>query len=833
MMNANEKQIEQLVRAYLPQGAELVTTQRSYPLPAICAADLDGDKMQEISAVYRLDHELHLLALKYLGYGWGAADDVALPYSRVSVLTAAPVLSLDRSNLIVGWQEEPDSDLSRLSVYEWTEEGLKDTAGKDVYFSFMEVMTTPERDGQPSLADLALWIRDSEEAYRVDIIRWRRGQRISAVDKYPLYYPKVVRYYEQLVRKQPDHPLYWYYLAEAQHWTGMTEAALVSADRAYRLGGAAVAGEKLQQLDRDIRLQLEAYRQTRRIERFPVSYKTIHGTKWGYIDGLGATAIPVQYDYASDFQENGLGRVQMRGHSGVINAAGQYVVQPIYDSIGEFSEGRSVVIDSQGFKLMDESGRIVTKKAYSYIASMQNGRAMFTHVPQAGVEASTYGYLDAQGNEVIPAQFQDAGDFYRNKAVVKIRDNEYALIGLNGNRIATYPYAFVGGLGDGLLPFQQTVNGKYGYIDEQGRVVLQPAYTGALPFQEGRAVVNTGENYTARYGVIDKQGRFVVQPGYNDIRQPGEGRLALGKAIDPNRTFIGSIYAMADLNGRMLTDFRYYDVEDYHQGLASVYDRNQTFFIDRSGHAAQGYPRLNGSGTVSLQDDLIQANVDRRLSYLNRAGQVIWRTNTVIPLREPYRVREEKYKPNKDYLVYYPQVEGMGDQHAQQKVNARLKQLAQVKPVPAHTQLDASFNGDFDVAFFRKNLLVLEINGYNFPFGAAHGMPTKVYSHINLTDGAIYDLKDLFKPGSPYVEVLSGIVGRQIKEDPQYSYVFPDTYKGIKPDQPFYVTEHALHLYFQPYDIAPYVAGFPTFTIPFSEIMDMIAVNGSFWRSFH
>jgi hypothetical protein len=130
-------------------------------------------------------------------------------------------------------------------------------------------------------------------------------------------------------------------------------------------------------------------------------------------------------------------------------------------------------------------------------------------------------------------------------------------------------------------------------------------------------------------------------------------------------------------------------------------------------------------------------------------------------------------------------------------------------------------------------LLVLELNSYNFPFGAAHGMPGKEYVHVNLVNGNTYELKDLFKPGSNYVKVLSEIVGRQIKEDPQYSYVFPDTYKGIRPDQPFFVSDHALHLYFNPYDIAPYVAGFPTFTIPFAEIAGIINERGEFWKSFH
>ena len=145
---------------------------------------------------------------------------------------------------------------------------------------------------------------------------------------------------------------------------------------------------------------------------------------------------------------------------------------------------------------------------------------------------------------------------------------------------------------------------------------------------------------------------------------------------------------------------------------------------------------------------------------------------------------EEKYKPNPDYLVYYPQIEGMRDQATQQTLNTKLKEMSQLKFIPENQQLDYTYTGDFDVIFYKQKLLELELNGYNYPFGAAHGMPTKVYAVINLENGRMYELKDLFKPGIDYVKELSRIVGKQIQEDPQYSYVFPDSYKGIAQTSP-------------------------------------------------
>ncbi|TVY10885.1 WG repeat-containing protein [Paenibacillus cremeus] len=760
---ANEEQIVQLILAHLPYGGQLEPLHQSNrEYAAICAADLDGDGVQELSAVYRLGENLRFFVLKYHGYGWAPVFDGEAPPDSVNihVLTAAPVVTGGRSSLIAGWQQGSLS--SRLSVYDLTMEGFRDVAPEELMpFSYLEVMHATERRGDESQAELALWRQESPGTYRVEVLQWRDGSFRSAGAVHPLFSPL-----------------------------------------AHRV-----------------------------VEAFPASVKTTNGVEWGYINNKGMLTIHPQYEYAFDFQENGLAVVVAHGRNGLINSAGRYAVQPIYESINPFSEGRAVVSDHEGFKLMDEAGRIVTRKAYSYISSMHDGRAMFNVQGTGG--KSLYGYLDAQGREVIPAQFEEAADFNHEKAVVKIKDRDYALIGPDGQRLASYPYASVGPLSDGRLSFQQEPNGKYGYIDEQGKIVIQPAYVFALPFQEGRAVVNTSDGFKAQYGVIDALGKTIVKPEYNDIRQLGEKRLAIGKAINEEQPWMGSMFAIADLDGKLLTDFKYHDVSEYKKGLASASDQRQTFFIDLSGQPAPGYPRVNGNGTLTLQDSLIQANVDMRQSYLTRNGAIVWQQNTVIPLNAQYRVKEDKYKPNKDYLVYFPQVEGMRDLAAQQRVNSRLKELSQVKPIPGNVQLSYSYNGDFEVSFFKKELLVLQMTGYNFPFGAAHGMPSKVYAHVDLVDGRFYELKDLFKPGSNYVAVLSEIVGKQIKTDPQYSYVFPDTYKGIKPDQPFYVTEHALHLYFAPYDIAPYAAGFPTFTIPFTEIMNMIAVDGGFWKSFH
>ncbi|MGG2199219.1 WG repeat-containing protein [Paenibacillus validus] len=797
-MAYDERKATAWAQAFLPEGAELIRYgQTGHPMWV--AADFDGDGRSEIAAAYRKGSDAHVLVLKAVGADWRPAADLKGNGYSVSTLQAAPVTGRNRMDLVVGWQVGAIG--SELSVYDWQDGTAKDVAPAGVSFTYVEAADLPgahERDG---IAELALWAHDTGEAYHVDVYRLQEGELVPAYDVYPYYFPKVAQYYERLAWMYPGYSFYGEHLQEARNKARQSEA-----------GDSAQSGELM-----------------RAGELYPAAEKTKNGTKWGYINLNGKMIISPQYDEANPFQDNGLAIVSVDGRSGAIDRRNQYRVKPKFDSISPFTEGRAIAIDRDGFKVIDEQGSVLTAKAYSFISPYRDGLAMAS---APGSAAGPYGYLNLQGGEAIPFVYESAGDFKDGKAVVKVKDGEYALIGRDGNRLHTYNLEYAGGLGEGLLTFKREKGGKYGYMNEQGEVVIAPQYVFAQPFRDGRAVVNMEWDLGDRYGLIDPKGEYVLKPQYNRLDQLGEHRLAVGYPIDASQPFIGSKYAIADDRGRFLTKPVFYGVQEYAQGLASVYDDRNTYFIDTGGRSAPGLPSVPGSGTLTLMGPLIQANVDRRTSYLDAAGRVVWEPSQTLKLRGSYELHELKYKPNRDYLVYYPQIKGMQNSLAQRKANQKLAELSQVKPI-GEEQLIYSYTGEYEVAFFRKRLLVLELTGYNYPYGAAHGMPSRIYPHVDLQSGRFYELKDLFKTGADYVKTLSAIIGEQIRTDPKYDYVFPDSYKGIAPNQPFYVKGDALYIYFNPYDIAPYAAGFPTFRIPYSKIRSILGTDKPFWKAFH
>lgn len=564
---------------------------------------------------------------------------------------------------------------------------------------------------------------------------------------------------------------------------------------------------------------------------YPAQNSYVGDIKWGYINDSGKFAIKPTYGQAGEFQENGLAVAGSADKVGLIDTKGKYVVQPAYSYISKFSDGRAIAQGEDGFRAIDEKGKVIFGPE-GYIGSFSDGRAVFYRQTDGG--KLLYGYIDTDGNIVVEPKYEYANSFNEGLAVARLVNGGYALIDTTGTELKTFNYYYLGNYSGGLLAYQEKQDSKYGYINKNGGTVIAPQFTSAWDFKEGAAVVNTSQDPVInKYGLIDKKGKFIVKPEYNDILILGEGMLALGIPINKDYSFIGSKYAIAGADGKPLTDFVYYGVSEYKDGFASAYNNRETFFIDKTGERVRELPIVEGSGSMSLLNALVLVNVDNRQYYTDRGGNIIYKPEECTKLKIGVTVCEAKYKPNRNYLVYYPQLSGIADQDVQNSINAKLKSMSVKSGINPEAELDYSYEGDFSTEFNKKNLLVLEMTAYNFPFGAAHGMPFMKYAHINVKSGKFYELKDLFKSNSDYVKVLSDIVGKQIKEHGEEMGIWPDSYRGIAPNQPFFITKDALNLYFQPYEIAPYAAGFPTFTIPFGEIMNIINKEGGFWLSFN
>lgn len=568
------------------------------------------------------------------------------------------------------------------------------------------------------------------------------------------------------------------------------------------------------------------------VDLYPALMYTKYGSFYGYINSDGNFIISPIFSSATNFNENKLAIVCKDNYCGVININGEYVVPPIYNSIGPFIESRAVYVQGDVMGVIDENGNIITKKPYTFVGNYSDSLALVGS--QTPANEYLYGYIDRYGNEVIPPIYMEGSDFKNNYALVKDRNGIYKVIDKSGAVFTTFPYKFVGNYNEDVFTFSETLGGLIGYVDIHGRILIKPKYTSASPVEDGYMVVSTSPNYIGSYGVITLSDHIVYPFIYDNINYVGENRFALGLSRGNNNDiFMNNIYALGNNNGNTLTDFKFLRIENFKDGLASAYDIQNTFFIDLRGRIVRNLPIVKGSGTLDIQCNLIYANIDYIPYYMDKDGYIIYKPNNRVKLSDKYTVMQLKYKPNVDYLVYYPQIQESPPSSVSDSINSKLRELSALKAISSNAVLDYNLYGNFENLFFKKDLYIPEINTYNYPFGAAHGLTTRSTPNINLKTGEFYSISDLFTCTTHWIDELNNIIENMIKTDPQYSYVYEDGFKGITSNQNFYVDENNIYIYFPPYEIAPYAAGFVTFKIPFKDIDHLLCKKGSFYNSFN
>ncbi|SDY42988.1 protein of unknown function [Proteiniborus ethanoligenes] len=179
------------------------------------------------------------------------------------------------------------------------------------------------------------------------------------------------------------------------------------------------------------------------------------------------------------------------------------------------------------------------------------------------------------------------------------------------------------------------------------------------------------------------------------------------------------------------------------------------------------------------------------------------------------------YIPTTDIL--YPMVYGLRNSEAQRRINDEIYSLMlNIAAELRRPDLVTYITGSYELKANQRDFLSLTL-GQLGDFGGAHPMTIIKGLNMDVSTGKVYALKDLFKPNSNYIERISKIVEEQIEER---GIMLLDEFKGISPDQDYYIVDNSLIIFFQLYEITPYVAGFPYFPIPIYELEDIINTDG-------
>ncbi len=183
-----------------------------------------------------------------------------------------------------------------------------------------------------------------------------------------------------------------------------------------------------------------------------------------------------------------------------------------------------------------------------------------------------------------------------------------------------------------------------------------------------------------------------------------------------------------------------------------------------------------------------------------------------------------------------PVLLGLADLDLQNWLNARLEAplVGFTSNLRNHAEMDAqefiadgmefrpySAHVNYRVTRNDGRLISIVASLYQYT-GGAHGLTYYEPFTLDVKTGKLLQLGDLFAPEVNYKATIAQEVQRQISENPE-NYFSPRLEQGWEPDQRrFYLTDEGIVIFFDLYEIAPYVAGIPEFLIPFSQLRGVL-----------
>ncbi len=361
---------------------------------------------------------------------------------------------------------------------------------------------------------------------------------------------------------------------------------------------------------------------------------------WGFIDETGEYVLPPIYKYAFGFSESGLA--------------------PIYDSFEDEIyyinlKGDTVLASTDRYNLIKPEGGNLN------LGRMSEGTLVIEMDGKKGV-------INIDGEILIEPIYDQLTPFMEERSLGCI-GNQCFIFTLQGKRdsISCQNIKDFEGFSCGRAKFE-TEEGNFGFLDRNGKVIIQATYVSAYYFSSHHASV---QNADGKWGVIDTTGTWLIDPVYKSLwpfENGGDWTLAIDKFH--NKVFLS-----------MDGTYRYVDKYDTYGKV--------------SDNLVCGFVQFESSGKNKKKKE------ERRHNYgfLNKNGE--WAIHPSFNWVRPFK--------NKFAAVHVGRLWGFIDTYGvwvakPQFVSARDMEFVKVKELNE----DQSLKDDFDICDVVNFLRIIE-----------------------------------------------------------------------------------------------------------------------------
>ena len=229
------------------------------------------------------------------------------------------------------------------------------------------------------------------------------------------------------------------------------------------------------------------------------------------------------------------------------------------------------------------------------------------------------GFIDADGKVLIQPQWDNLSEGVILGQIVAFneglcgveKDGKFGYIDTTGNLVIPAQFDTAGPFIEGLAAVK--LGNQFGYIDKTGKYAINPQFDQAGNFHDGLAAVHTDDGW----GFIDKTGTYVIKPHFQSVSTDGfsDGLVGIceGKCGYINRSGIFTIKQQFDTVGT------------FADGLAAVRIGSKWGYVDTAGKIVinpqfdQATMFSGGLAVVSVSGHV--GTIDKRGKFVINPGQ--------------------------------------------------------------------------------------------------------------------------------------------------------------------------------------------------------------------
>ncbi|MGI9056910.1 MAG: WG repeat-containing protein [Pyrinomonadaceae bacterium] len=202
--------------------------------------------------------------------------------------------------------------------------------------------------------------------------------------------------------------------------------------------------------------------------------------------------------------------------------------------------------------------------------------------------------------------------------------------------------------------FAVRVNEKIGFIDTNGKIVIEPQFQGAREFVDSRAVVAVNDD-KYKQGYIDETGKFAVTPQFDAAQDFSEGLAAVGIGFFGIHGDGNHKWGFVDRNGTMIINPQFREVKSFSEGFAAVMNADGKWgFIDKAGKLVIPF---QFEDAFNFSEDLACVLTDGLFGFIDKSGTVVIAPQFSLPsyFKEGLagvKIGDKNNKPYKSYSQY-------------------------------------------------------------------------------------------------------------------------------------------------------------------------------------